>query len=85
VASVGQLENIMILLTALDLSGGECSFLVGCVSSAVETGYIIDPALMVAGNEYAKGFAERRFISVSAKKLVRKDGESFYAIVDVNA
>jgi hypothetical protein len=85
IASVGALEDMMILLTALDLSGGECSFLSGCVQSAVEHGYIIDPALRVAGNEYARGFAERRFISVSAKKLVKNDGEAIYAIVDVKA
>lgn len=83
VSSVGDLEDMTILLTALDLSSGECRFLSGCVKSASEAGCIIDPALRVAGNEYAKGFAERRFISVSAKKLVRNDGGPIYAIVDV--
>jgi hypothetical protein len=79
---VGGLEDASILLIALDRETGECSFRIDSVESELARGVIIDPALAIPENEYARGLFACSFIKVSAKKLVRQSSDVSYAIVD---
>ncbi len=82
VSTVGELEDASILLIALNLHTGACSFFVDSLESGLAQGVILDPALAVPENEYARGLFAFSFIQVSAKKLVRRSSEVSYAIVD---
>ena len=82
VSEVGSLEDASILLIALNLQNGECGFFIDSVKSELAQGIIIDPALAIQENEYARGFVARCFIRVSAKRLVRQSADVIYVIVD---
>jgi transcriptional regulator with XRE-family HTH domain len=82
VSTVGELEDASILLIALNLHIGACSFFVDSFESGLAQGVILDPALAVPENEYARGLFACSFIQVSAKKLVRQSSDVSYAIVD---
>ncbi len=82
VSTVGELEDASVLLIALNLHTGACSFFVDSLESGLAQGVILDPALAVPENEYARGLFAFSFIQVSAKKLVRQSSEVSYAIFD---
>jgi hypothetical protein len=83
IVSAGQMEDVSILLFAINLLTRECSFFVTSTNSPYESGYIVDPELSVIANKYLKAFDAQRFCNVSAKKIVRKTGESVYWISDI--
>ena len=80
IAEVTDLQPAEIAIESLDLMTGEIMFR-GSGDANRNKGVVLDPAVYVANNDYAKAFASREPLAIFGKIITLRSGHSFLAVL----